>query len=308
MKAGASLSISLPAFAATSSGVGQPVARSMRDSSTVNSVARVFEVLESFRRFGRPMALKQIAAHLRYPSSSTHALLRSMARHGYLSYERGTHMYFPTLRVAHLGDWIERCALGDRVLDAMVAAVQQLTRETVAVSIENDTRMQFVSIAHSDQPLRLDLVPGESAPITNSAVGHALLSTKSAADIRRIVQRSNHLAVEGQERVDSAAMVREAARIRRAGFVIAYHRVIEGTGAVAMPILGTRTGSGMVLAVAGPEGRIRMAADRIVEQMRATMARHFGYVHGCSESLPPSARSLRSGFGGKSLQCAPRRG
>lgn len=266
--------------------------RSNKSAPTVKSVGRVFEVLESFKKVGRPLALKQVAAQLQYPSSSTHALLRSMTTLGYLAYDSSTHMYFPTLRVTHLGDWIERTALGERVLDAMVVSLQRLTRETVAVSIENDTRMQFVHIAHSDQPLRLDLVPGESVSITHSAIGAALLSTKPPAEIRRLIHRANALEQNQDAHVDPAVAVKDAARIRRAGFVIAYNQVIEGTGAIAMPLPSTRTGSGIVLAVAGPESRVRAAERKIIEHMRTTISQHLGRLRD-ADGTTPASKSAR---------------
>jgi len=75
-------------------------------SGVIKTAGRVFEVLEYFRQVRRPLAVREIAAHCRYPLSSTAVLLKSMATLGYLTYDHTRKAYFPTVQTAVLGDWV----------------------------------------------------------------------------------------------------------------------------------------------------------------------------------------------------------
>ena len=69
---------------------------------SVKSARRVFEILELFATVRRPWRAAAIAKQLSYPLSSTFALLRSMTAMGYLTFEKKTHTYFPSVRLLHL--------------------------------------------------------------------------------------------------------------------------------------------------------------------------------------------------------------
>ena len=83
-------------------------------AGVVKSARRVFEVLELFDRERRPLSLKEMCAALRLAPSSGAALLKSLVALGYLDYDRGTRSYFPTMRIAFLGQWVDEALFGGR--------------------------------------------------------------------------------------------------------------------------------------------------------------------------------------------------
>ena len=78
------------------------------NDSIVKSVGRVFEVLELFDAERAALTATAIARALKYPASSTVALLKSMVRLGYLTYDPSERTYFPTLRMALISHWLEK--------------------------------------------------------------------------------------------------------------------------------------------------------------------------------------------------------
>ena len=81
-------------------------------SQPIKSAARVIEVLELFTTDPRPLSLKEISTRLSYPQSSTTVLMKSLMSLGYLNYDPARRVYFPTLRVTRLGDWIPQALFG----------------------------------------------------------------------------------------------------------------------------------------------------------------------------------------------------
>src|ERR1700760_3124170 len=70
------------------------------------SARRVFDILELFRARQCPLRLKDVVDALGMPTSSTAALLKTMAQMNYLSFESASRAYLPTLRLAQLGNWV----------------------------------------------------------------------------------------------------------------------------------------------------------------------------------------------------------
>lgn len=123
-------------------------------ATTVKSATRVIEVLEFFRDHREPRSLKQLTEALGYPQSSTTVLLKSLVTLGYINYDRVRRVYFPTLRVASLGDWISQALLGQgRLLEAM-RDVHNGTGETVSIAVQNDVYMQYIRVIQASHPLR----------------------------------------------------------------------------------------------------------------------------------------------------------
>jgi DNA-binding IclR family transcriptional regulator len=74
--------------------------------SIVKSAARALEVLEYFATRRSPATVGEICSALELPQSSTSVLLKTLLKLGYLDYIRDGRRYFPTAKVAALGNWV----------------------------------------------------------------------------------------------------------------------------------------------------------------------------------------------------------
>ncbi|HQN50687.1 MAG TPA: helix-turn-helix domain-containing protein, partial [Phenylobacterium sp.] len=70
--------------------------------AVVKSAQRAFAILELFELERRPLSLTEVTQALRYPTSSTAALLKSLVVTGYLEFDRARRAYRPTMRIAVL--------------------------------------------------------------------------------------------------------------------------------------------------------------------------------------------------------------
>ena len=120
--------------------------------SPIKSAARVLEVLELFADTRTPLRQKVIVERLAYPQSSTTGLLKSLVALGYLNYHRATRTYFPTTRVAAVGDWINHYIYGSGQLMAMMQRIHAETDETVALVSQNDLYVQYLRVIVPDHP------------------------------------------------------------------------------------------------------------------------------------------------------------
>lgn len=236
----------------------------------VKSVRRVFAILENFDRERRPLTAKDIRGSLRLAPSSAAAILKSLVALGYLDYERGARTYFPTMRVAALGQWVPGALFADvRVLKLM----QRLHRETgeaVMLATQSDLNAQYIHAVQGDEPLRATVPVGTLRPLTNSGMGWLLLSGHGEADIEKLCRRID---IASGKRVDRTQLRRRLSQVRRDGYVFSRHTVRRGTGIVAVLLPERILGRVFAIGVAGPVARLEEKETAILASLRRGIAR-----------------------------------
>lgn len=241
----------------------------------VKSVGRVFEVLECFSRLRVPLTAVEIEKRLDYPASSTVAILKSMVALGYLSFDRMSRTYFPTIRLAMLSDWIDSAIVGNDRLGKLVEELRVETGETIILASQSDLSVQYLLSLPGPYPVKFNAPAGSLRPLCGSGAGWALLSAKPDAEVLAIVQRLNRVA-PASRKVDADALLDLLREVRKLGYAASYGTVVPGSGILAMvlPTLGQERP--LVIGVGGPVERLRKNEAPIVRAMRSAIKRHFG--------------------------------
>src|SRR3954470_2968219 len=98
----------------------------------IKTARRIFEILEQFEQVQRPLSLKEVAQRFDYPVSSASAVLKSLVELGYINYDRYSRTYLPTMRIVHLGQWVQDALFGDHGILALLDYLSQETQESIA--------------------------------------------------------------------------------------------------------------------------------------------------------------------------------
>jgi len=226
-------------------------------TSPVKSAARVLEVLEHFRACRKPASLKEITDALGYPQSSTTVLLKSLISLGYLNYDRVRRVYFPTLRVAALGDWVAHALLGRGRLDEAMRDVASATGETVSIAVQNDVYVQYIRVIQSTHALRFYTEEGSMRPLVESALGWVLMSTRSDPEVERLIRRANIAVKKPADRVNVASMMERVAEVRKHRCAYAENVPLLGGATVCVLLPAAIHGQPAVLGLGGTLERIR---------------------------------------------------
>ncbi|KRB98781.1 transcriptional regulator [Hydrogenophaga sp. Root209] len=241
--------------------------------ATVKSAARALELLEHFRAERVPRSRKDIADALGYPQSSTTALLKSLTVLGYLNYDRVQRVYFPTLRVAALGEWIGPTLLGDneQLLEAM-RDVHNATGETVSLGLLNDVYIQHVRIIQSTHAMRFYTEEGSMRPVVKSSLGWLLMSTRSPEQIERLVRRSNIVITQPSERVNVAEMVQRILSFKGQSQIYIEGMPFADGATMCALVPVTIHGQPVVLGLGGSLERVRANRVRYAAVLRRAVA------------------------------------
>lgn len=242
--------------------------------AAVKSAARAIEVLSHFGRVREPQSLKTICEGLGYPQSSTTVLLKTLTSLGYLNYDRVRRVYFPTMKVASLGEWIPTALFGRGEALEIMRDVHHSTQETVILATRNDLYIQYIATRESSHPIRFHVPEGSMRLMTTSAVGWLLMSTLKDHEVDNIIRRSNIVAgLSASANLKEIVEHVRVARIR--GYGYAENTPLMG-GATLCVILPTLIqGQPVVLACGG-----------IIERMRENKSRYLAVLKSSARTFP----------------------
>lgn len=238
--------------------------------STIKSARRAFEVFEYFDRERRPLGLKEIAARLGYPPSSGSVLLKSLVTLGYLDYDQASRTYFPTMRIAALGSWIQASLFGEGDITRLMERLYRLTDETIILGTRSGIHTQYVHVLNSGQPLHFAVKPGSLRPLASSGMGWLFLSALAPAEIDRLRRRIN---AEEKSRLSQEELMKRVEAVRAKGYAFSKGSVSEGVGIIAMLLPTAPFGRRFAIGAGGPVARLERKEALIVAEMRKGIER-----------------------------------
>lgn len=242
-------------------------------ADVIKTAKRIFEVLEFFDEEQRPISLKQISTQFGYPASSASALLKSMVVMGYLAYDGYSRVYMPTMRIASLGHWISGVLFGEDSVIALVKHLHEATQETIGIATQSDLFAQYIHVAASRRELLYYSRPGTVRSLARSGLGWLLLSARSDEVIEKLWRRINAEEEDRKLRVPLADLMSRVKEIRKQGYVFSRNTVTQGAGVIGMLLPVRPDGRILSVGVFAPLDRLDDRKNRIVTEMRASIAR-----------------------------------
>ena len=241
-------------------------------AAAIKSAQRVFEIFELFDHERRPLALRDVTSALGYPNSSGSALLKSIVALGYLEYDHASRTYFPTMRIAALGSWVQDTLFGEGDISRLMAHLRRATRETVILATQSDLHAQYIHLVHGVQPLQAPVKPGALRPLASSGMGWLFLSAHADADIEKLRRRIN--AQPGQKQKYSRDdIMKQVNAVRVRGYAFSKGAVSRDAGIIAMLLPKGRLGRTFAIGIGGALPRLVQREKAIVTEMENAIAR-----------------------------------
>lgn len=234
--------------------------------SHVKSAMRVLEILEFFKNVRQPRAMSEISAALGYPQSSTTVLLKTLITLGYLNFNRHERLYFPTVKVTSLGEWVPNTLFASGGIVEAMNDVHAETGESVSINTKNDIYVQYVQVLQSVHALRFHVNECELRPMTQSATGWLLMSTMSDKVLDNLIRRANIVTQKHNgERVEVPAMMEKIRHVRKQGYASAENIPFLGGATLCVLLPVTIQGQPVTLGLGGAAERIRQNHDHYLQ-------------------------------------------
>lgn len=234
-------------------------------SGMVQSVERVFELLEIIADAGGETSLSDLAAASELPMPTIHRLLRTCVLLGYAR-QLPSRRYALGARLIPLGERAGR-QLGRVAQPKLVELVRELG-ETANLALMDGDQIVYVAQQPSPHAMRMFTEIGRRANLHNTGVGKAILATLSDEEVRRIAARTGLPTSTPKSHGTVDSLFADIADIRGRGYAIDDEEQELGVRCYAVAI--PNAPAPMAVSVSGPVSRVDEAyGDRAVPVLKA---------------------------------------
>jgi IclR family acetate operon transcriptional repressor len=222
----------------------------------VQSVDRVFGLLEHLADGDGSLTLSELAARSALPMPTIHRLIRFLVSQGYVRQDPAKR-YTIGPRMIWLGEAASRM-LGSWATPVLTRLVDEFGETTNMAMLEGDGVI-YVAQVPSPRAMRMFTEVGRFVMPHCTGVGKAIMSTMSDDEVTALLQRTGMPARTEHTITDVDAMLAELATIREAGYAVDDGEQELGVRCVAVPVpdLPFRA----AISVSGPDSRV--TADEV---------------------------------------------
>ena len=226
----------------------------------VQSVERVFELLELISDAGGAVTLSELAGSTNLPLPTIHRLLRTLVGLGYAR-QLPNRRYALGPRLIRLGEAANK-QLGALALPHLSRLVDELG-ESANMAVLDSDMVVYIAQVPSRHSMRMFTEVGRRAHLHATGVGKAILAQLPDESVRGICDRTGMPAPTNQSIRTAADLLAELQKIRDRGYAVDEQEQELGVRcfAIAVPDAPTPT----AISVSGPISRVDEAfAERAV--------------------------------------------
>ena len=237
---------------------------------SVKTAERTLDLIELFALERRPLGLSDIAAQLRMPVSSTHALLKTLLGRGYL-YPAGRRLgYFPTRKLKQMSDAIADSAPLLEGFAPRLAQLRDASGETVLLTKRQGDGVTNIAVFESAQSVRFSPIVGDLKPLHSTAAGKAILGSMPPQEMMQVLARLKLERHTEHTITDRVGLAADVAKGRKRGWYQIVGENIRDLMSIALPLpIG---GEVYAVTIGGPIQRVRPKTAAHVERLRRTCA------------------------------------
>ena len=224
----------------------------MADKSGVQSVERIFQLIESLAAHPAGAGLQRLAQDTDLAKSTVHRLLASLVSLGYAAQDENGR-YRLTLKMFELSSGIVNSMDIMDVAKVHLERLAQRTGEAVHLVIRDGQDIVYIYKTESG-PMRMSSRVGLRSPLYCTGVGKAILATLPADEVTNIWQHTTPQKLTTHTIVEFDALQAQLAEVRTNGYAIDDEENELGVRcvAVAIPGLGGRADSAFSISGLAP--------------------------------------------------------
>lgn len=223
----------------------------VKASGGVQSVERVFELLELITDAGGNVTLSDLSASTELPMPTIHRLLRTLVSMGYIR-QLPSRRYALGPRLIRLGEGATK-QLGAMAMPQLDMLVKQLG-ETANMAVLDTDMVIYIAQVPSPHSMRMFTEVGRRAHTHDTGVGKALLAQLDNDAVRSIVDRKGMPTPTAKSHGTIGSLLADLEIIRERGYAIDEEEQEIGVRCFAMAVPGAPTPT--AISVSGPVQRV----------------------------------------------------
>lgn len=197
---------------------------------------RVLDILELLATNPNGLTLTEFAHAIGSSKSTLMPVVHTLAHRKFISLDKTTHQYRIGISAYCIGASYSDNKTTLQFIQTEMKEITAQSGEICQMGIFDNGQILYIAKIDSDNPVRIVSYIGKRLPAYCTALGKAILSTKTMEEIRKIYP--NGLPPLTQNSVtDFDVLERQLAEINSSGFAYESGEVIEQTECIAVPLL-----------------------------------------------------------------------
>ncbi len=220
-------------------------------------MGKALKIIEILAGASEPMRLKDIAALVSMPPSTTLRMITTLMEYGYIAQDSSSLKYFLTLKFTRIGSMVaSRFNIRDIVHPYLVRLSYDY-REASCAAMDNDMMALYVDVVDGpDGMLKIMQHIGKLSPLHCTGVGKCLLLNYDEVRIDSFITEKGLSAFTPNTITTKAKLLKELQDIRERGYAIDDEECELGARCIAC---GIKDNSGKIIAsisISGPTNRM----------------------------------------------------
>lgn len=232
-----------------------PMAAQAAESDAVGKALRLLCLLGE-----RPdgAGVSRLAEAAGYPVSTTHRLLASLQRDGFVRSDGETRRYSLGLRVFQLGQRVSQARGFTGVALPVMRAVTARTGEPTLMSVLDGRHQLYVHHVQGPHPVRVIGDPAKQGPLHCTSMGKCLIAFAAAGVREELVAGLELTPLVPGTITDRGRFREEIDRVREQGYAVSDEEHEAGIRAVGVPVIGPHGIALAALSTPAPAYRMTM--------------------------------------------------
>src|SRR5215469_5099999 len=251
------------------------------------AVERAFAMLEFLDGSRRGWNISELSRKLRIPKSTTHVIVLTLERLGYLTLDPVTRDYSLGLKVSGLGRGLMKSlSLPDRALRPMQWLVEA-TRCTAQLAVMADDQAMYIQKVEGPGLIQFDSYIGKRTNLHCTGVGKVLLAFASEQKQEHILNRKSFAHYTNKTITSPNLLRKELMKVRQRGYALDVEEEELEVRCVAAPVFSQSGDFMAALTIAGTIGQIR---DENIDDLVRLVIQAANRIFRCPEE-PAAANS-----------------
>ena len=211
----------------------------------------------------RNITLSDLAVRTEMPPSSTHRILSTLQKHGYVEFDETTQEWMIGIEAFRIGNtYLVRTNLVEAARKTLRWLMEE-TGETANLGIADSGDVVFVDQVETHNPIRAFFRPGTRGHMHSSGIGKALLSDMPRREVEKIIRAKGQPEFTSKTLTSSEQLFNDLATTRDRGWSIDDEERYSGMRCVASTIYNSFGEAVAGISVSGPT--VRFPNDVISE-------------------------------------------
>lgn len=208
----------------------------MARKKSVQSVKKVFTILEELAKSNGSLKISDIAKRLDYPLSTTHRFLTSMMDLGYIAQNPENGEYSLGVKLLTLSAPVLHNLNLRKICMPFLRKMQVETGETANLVILDSDEVLYIAKVESNAAVRVFSLIGKRAPVHATGVGKVFLADMAWSDVVEIIKKKGMKKYTENTITDLDTLMNELHEIRTNNFAFDNEECEPGAKCVAAPI------------------------------------------------------------------------